>query len=167
MAALIRPSLTVRTFPRRLIDLGQAETPARAPGLTTVILQSGDAVEISEIATAEEGRSVLDEIDSSILSIEAQLADFQGDPEWRKRAARALKVRKLQRPRVQERIGQLRVVEKNRSHANHMAANSLKVDAKRGAFVKAAYELLGHERCADVWARAQAISPEAFDEGDR
>ncbi|MCJ2032618.1 hypothetical protein MKK54_00035, partial [Methylobacterium sp. J-068] len=87
------------------------------------------------------------------------------DPSWRTRAEIALKRKRRSRPVLQERIGVLRRAERSMALGSSQAAGYSKIDAKRQAFVQAAYELLGHEACTEVWARAQQKQPALFADG--
>ena len=102
-----------------------------------------------------------------ILVIEGQIAFGRqtDDPSWRTRAEIALKRKRRSRPVLQERIGVLRRAERAAALGASQAQVSSKVDAKRQAFVQAAYELLGHEACIEVWARAQEKQPALFADG--
>jgi len=133
-------------------------------GVTTILLQDGSEIRVDAIETSAQGRAILDEIDGAILAIEDQIAHGIGsdDPSWRVRAEMALKRKRRSRPVLQERIGVLRRAEKAAALGVSQAKVATKVDAKRQAFIHAAYELLGHETCVEVWALAQEKQPLLF-----
>jgi hypothetical protein len=136
-------------------------------GVTTILLQDGSEITLDAIETSAQGQAILAEIDEAILAIEGQFAFGRqtDDPSWRTRAEIALKRKRRSRPVLQERIGVLRRAERSMALGSSQAAVSSKVDAKRQAFVHAAYELLGHEACTEVWARAQQKQPALFADG--
>ncbi|GJD73124.1 hypothetical protein [Methylobacterium goesingense] len=136
-------------------------------GVTTILLQDGSEITLDAIETSAHGQAILAEIDEAILAIEGQFAFGRetDDPSWRTRAEIALKRKRRSRPLLQERIGVLRRAERSLALGASQAAVSSKVDAKRQAFVHAAYELLGHEACTEVWARAQQKQPGLFADG--
>lgn len=135
-------------------------------GINVIRLRDGREFRVEDIATAEQGRLVLAEVDASILAIEDQIGNMDLDTangrDWKKRAERALKVKRRSRPALQERIGFLARQEKAAVHADALYSKAVQVDAKRQAFVAAAYELIGHEACTEVWVRAAELRPEAF-----
>ncbi|GJE19542.1 hypothetical protein [Methylobacterium marchantiae] len=136
-------------------------------GVNTILLRDGSEIRLEDIQSSEQGRAILDEIDGAILAIEDQIAlGFQSDdPSWKVRAEIALKRKRRSRPALQARIGELRRAEKALAIKDTHANATSKVDAKRQAFVHAAYELLGHETCVEVWALAQEKQPALFTEG--
>lgn len=146
-----------------------------APGRTvqsinTILLSNGQAIHIDDIATPEQGQAALDDVDETILRIEGQLEEPHGGArevgaDWRRRAERALQRKRKLRPRLERRISELRQAAKVDAATASARAYAEKVDGKRGAFVKAAYEVLGHEVCTEVWARAQEMRPEIFTDG--
>lgn len=133
-------------------------------GVTTILLRDGTEIQLDAIETSAQGQSILAEIDEAILAIEGQFAFGRdtNDPSWRTRAEIALKRKRRSRPVLQERIGVLRRAEKAAALGASQAQASTKVDAKRQAFVQAAYELLGHETCIEVWALAREKQPLLF-----
>lgn len=133
-------------------------------GVTTILLRDGTEIRVDAIETSAQGQAILAEIDGAILAIEDQIAlgKETGDPSWRTRAEMALKRKRRSRPILQERIGVLRRAEKAAALGASQAEAASKVDAKRQAFVHAAYELLGHETCVEVWALAQEKQPLLF-----
>lgn len=141
-------------------------TTVAAPvlGVTTILLRDGSEIHLDAIETSARGQAILAEIDEAILAIEGQIAFGRqtDDPSWRTRAEIALKRKRRSRPLLQERIGALRRAEKAAALGASQAQASSKVDAKRQAFVLAAYELLGHETCTEVWTRAQERQPALF-----
>ncbi|SFH04815.1 hypothetical protein [Methylobacterium gossipiicola] len=143
--------------------------PRDIPAVTSILLRDGREVRIDDITTAEQGRLVLAELDGTILAIEDQIAHSdQTTPEaqdWRVRAERALKVKRRSRPTLQARIGTLGRAEKAAAHAAVLGQKAVQVDAKRQAFVHAAYEMVGHEVCTEIWARAAELKPEVFANG--
>ena len=140
-----------------------------AIGVNVAILSDRSEVHIADIKTAAEGNSILADIDASILSIEAQLEFGRGDaePGWRARAEASLKIKRRLRPALQQRIGELRRAEHVSGRTVVAQAYAATVDAKRKAFIDAAGELLGHEICVEIWARAQQIRPSVFDGCDQ
>lgn len=131
--------------------------------------RDGTEIRIDDIATPEQGRIILDDVDASILAIEDQIEHMdlstQNDVDWKRRAERALKVKRRSRPRLQAHIGLLMREEKARQHKDTMAQGSVVVDAKRKMFVRAAYDMLGHEACTEVWVRAAEMAPDVFPNG--
>lgn len=144
-------------------------TTAAAPilSVTTILLRNGTEISLDAIESSAQGQAILAEIDEAILAIEGQVAFGRetDDPSWRTRAEIALKRKRRSRPLLQERIGALRRAERAIALGASQAQVSSKVDAKRQAFVRAAYELLGHEACTEVWARAQEKQPALFADG--
>lgn len=136
-------------------------------GVTTILLRDGSEITLDAITSSAQGQAILAEIDEAILAIEGQIAFGRqtDDPSWRTRAEIALKRKRRSRPVLQERIGVLRRAERAAALGASQAQVSSKVDAKRQAFVQAAYELLGHEACTEVWARAQEKQPALFADG--
>ncbi|MDO9428405.1 MAG: hypothetical protein Q7T93_16435 [Methylobacterium sp.] len=123
----------------------------------------GARICIGDIATVAEGRRILDELDIGIIETEDQLHEAgagrrQSTWAWRRSAEVALKWKKLMRPRLQKRIAELKRAEK-------AAVSAAAIESRRGAFLAAAAELLGHEACTEIWARAAEINPIAFAEG--
>ena len=133
-------------------------------GATTILRRDGSEITLDAITSSAQGQAILAEIDKAILAIEGQFAFGRqtDDPSWRTRAEIALKRKRRSRPVLQERIGILRRAERAAALGASQAQVSSKVDAKRQAFVQAAYELLGHEACTEVWARAQEKQPALF-----
>lgn len=138
-------------------------------GINVIRFRDGRQIRIEDIETAELGRIILREVDATILAIEDQIDHIDLSThigrEWKKRAERALKVKRRSRPNIQARIGELARVEKAAEAASVRGAKAVQVDGKRRAFVSAAYELLGHEVCTEVWARAAEMTPDAFPDG--
>ncbi|MHC2089433.1 hypothetical protein [Methylobacterium sp. CM6244] len=136
-------------------------------GVNTILLRDGSEIRLEDIQSSAQGRAILDEIDGAILAIEDQITlGFESDdPSWKTRAEIALKRKRRSRPVLQARIGELRRAEKALAIKDTHANATTKVDAKRQAFVHAAYELLGHETCVEVWALAQEKQPALFTEG--
>jgi hypothetical protein len=138
-------------------------------GINVIRLRDGREFRIEDIETAEQGRLILAEVDASILGIEDQIdrVDLatQNGRDWKRRAERALKVKRRQRPTIQHRIGELARAE--RGTAGRLAHEDLlrKADSKRRAFIRSAYEVLGHETCVELWARAQEKEPALFADG--
>ncbi|KQO76455.1 hypothetical protein [Methylobacterium sp. Leaf88] len=139
-------------------------TAALARCVSTILRRDGSEIQLDAIQSSAEGQAILAEIDEAILAIEGQVAFGRetDDPSWRTRAEIALKRKRRSRPLLQERIGALRRAERAAALGASQAQVSSKVDAKRHAFVQAAYELLGHEACTEVWARAQEKQPALF-----
>ncbi|ACL56957.1 hypothetical protein [Methylobacterium nodulans] len=150
----------------------RASLPAPTPGvrgITVLLLGDGTEIHVDDIATAEQGRSLLDRLDQEIASIEDQIsaAVLRGsaDPSWRRRAEIALKRKRRIRPRLQERIDELRRAEQAvRAEANRVADRAA-IDGQRRAVMIAARELLGHEIMTEIWARAAELRPACFREG--
>lgn len=142
-------------------------------GVNVMVLRDGRTVALEDIATAAEGQAILDDLDGAILGIEDQIAFDEGckGPDWRKRAEIALKVKRRQRPGLQQRIGELRRAEnRDEAEADRARIRAAQIraaehtDRKRGVFVKAAKELLSPEVFTEVWARAAELDPVAFAE---
>ena len=147
-----------------------AITPPQMRGINTVLMSDGREVHLDDIATAAEGQTILDDLDTAIISIEMQVDAARdgaspNDPEWRRRADTALKRKRRIRPRLQQRIGQLRRAE--RFAEVQAAAKALPGDVQRKAFVIAAADMLDRELVTEIWARAREIRPAAFAEGSR
>ncbi|MEH3117019.1 MAG: hypothetical protein PGN25_05245 [Methylorubrum populi] len=82
-----------------------------------------------------------------------------------------MKVKRRQRPALQRRIGELRRAEnRDEAEADRVRIRAAQIraaehtDRKRGAFVKAAKELLTPEVFTEVWARAAELDSTAFEE---
>ena len=135
-------------------------------GINIIRFRGGREVRVEDIETAEQGRLVLAEVDAAILAIEDQIdhADLstKNGREWRQRAERALKVKRRSRPTLQARIGVLGRSELAAARAEALGREAGQVDAKRKVFIQAAYQLLGHEACTEIWARAAEMAPSAF-----
>lgn len=134
-----------------------------------VEIQDGIRIRLEDITSAAQGRTIMDELDADILSVEDQIASTgistRDDPDWRRRAERALKIKKRVRNALQERLGVLNRAERAAEKAAAFGVKAVQVDAKRKAFVHAAYQLIGHEVCTEIWARAAELKPEAFSDG--
>lgn len=145
--------------------MSAAITDRPVRGINMIVLSDGREIHLDLVATAAEGQAILDDVDQGIDAIERQLTSGTGpnDPDWRRRAELALKRKRRSRPRIQQRIGELRRAE--RQAAPLPSGTTSPADGKRKAFVKAAYEVLGHEVCTEVWARAQEMRPEIFTDG--
>ncbi|AYO83685.1 hypothetical protein [Methylobacterium brachiatum] len=147
-----------------------AITSPQMRGINTVLLSDGREVHLDDIATAAEGQTILDDLDTAIDKIELQVTDArdgisQNCPDWRRRAETALKRKRRQRPRLQQRISELRRSE--RAASVGAAAEAVPGDVQRKAFVIAAADMLDHELVTEIWARAREIRPAAFVEGSR
>lgn len=145
-------------------------TPPQMRGINTVLMSDGREVHLDDIATAAEGQTILDDLDTAIDKIELQVAAARdgaspNDPDWRRRAETALKRKRRIRPRLQQRIGELRKAE--RVAQVQAAAAAVPGDVQRKAFVIAAADMLDHELVTEIWARAREIRPAAFVEGSR
>lgn len=139
-------------------------------GLHAVQLADGTRIELAQLTNVEDGRRLLDDLDAEIVSIEDQLREAGAGRRpstwaWRRSADLALRYKKLMRPRLQERIAELKHAEKVTAATAAARTYAALINAKRDAFVKAAYELLGHEACTEVWARAAELAPTAFSDG--
>lgn len=136
-------------------------------GVNVILLRDGREIHLDDIETAAQGQAILDEIDEAIDGIEIQVEGRRAevDPFWLQRASTALKRKRRQRPRLQQRIGELRRAEKAAGTRDALGQVTSKVDAKRQAFIHAAYEMLGHETCVEVWAKAQEKQPGLFSDG--
>lgn len=136
-------------------------------GINIVVLGDGREIHIDDIATADEGQGILDEIDAALLLIEDQLDNVhpRQTPEWRRRAETAHKKKRRIRPALQRRIAELRRAERQAvSGAGDEKASSAK-DAQRKAFVAAAIQMLDHELVTEIWQRASELKPAAFADG--
>jgi len=140
------------------------------PGPHVAISADGTRICIDDIATVAEGRRILDELDAGILDTEDQLREAaagrrQSTRTWRRSAELALKWKRLMRPRLQERIGELKRADKTSASVEAARAYAAAIDGRRGAFIAAATELLDREVCTEIWARAAELKPEAFSDG--
>lgn len=144
--------------------------PRAILGINLIRLRDGREFLVNDIATAEQGRLLLAEVDAAILGIEDQIehADIttQNGRDWVKRAERALKVKRRSRPILQARIGELARAERGTAGRLAHEAQIRKADTKRRAFIQAAFELLGHEACTEIWTRAAELQPAAFLDGN-
>lgn len=134
-------------------------------GPHVALAADGARICIGDIATVAEGRRILDELDIGIIETEDHLHEAGAGRRpstwaWRRSAEVALKWKKLMRPRLQERIAELKRAEKAAVHASA-------IESRRGAFLAAAAELLGHETCTEIWTRAAEINPTAFAVGEQ
>jgi len=142
-------------------------------GINVIRFRDGREIRIEDIETADQGRLILTEVDATILAIEDQIDHIDlsthNGRDWKKRAERALKVKRRSRPTLQARIGELARAEKARAIRATHAKDASKVDAKRRVFIQAAYEVLGHQTCNEIWARAEEKEPTLFagDGGDQ
>ncbi|KQP83326.1 hypothetical protein [Methylobacterium sp. Leaf117] len=140
--------------------------PRDFSGINVIRFRDGREIRIDDIGTAEQGRLILTEVDATILAIEDQIdrVDLStcNGPAWKKRAERALKVKRRQRPTIQARIGELGRAERGTVTLAVREAEMRKVDDKRRAFIRAAYASLGHEACIEIWARAEEREPSVF-----
>ncbi|SFT11041.1 hypothetical protein [Methylobacterium sp. yr668] len=145
-----------------------AINPPQMRGINTVLMSDGREVHLDDITTAAEGQTILDDLDAAIINIELQVDAARdgaspNDPEWRRRAETALKRKRRIRPRMQQRIGELRKAE--RLAQVQAAAKAVPGDVQRKAFVIAAADMLDDELVTEIWARAREIRPAAFAEG--
>ncbi|KQT17720.1 hypothetical protein ASG40_17005 [Methylobacterium sp. Leaf399] len=147
-----------------------ARTPQPTQGVrgVNVVLYSGGELHIDDIETAAQGQAILDEIDGAISTIEDQFAHgvtSEKDPSWRARAEIALKRKRRQRPRLQQRIGELRRAERQvlPPSGKHLADYERR-EARRRAFIDAAKQMLDAEMVTEIWARAAEQAPDAFAE---
>lgn len=141
------------------------------PTVNVVEIQNGRRIALADITSAAQGRAIMDELDADIINVEDQISSCTipaVHSEWRRRAERALRIKKRIRNTLQERIGALRRAEKAAADAAERVAaygvKAVQVDAKRKAFVHAAYQMIGHEACTEIWARAAEMKPEVFAE---
>lgn len=136
-------------------------------GVNVAILDDGREIHVDDVTTSGEGRAIIDELESAAILIATQLEfDLDRDDAWRKRATLALRRKRAVLSRLQQRVAGLRRVER----AAAVGANSQpvvgKADAKRHAFIEAALDLLGHEQCVEIWARAEERQPDLFTHKD-
>ena len=146
-----------------------AITPPQIRDINTIVRANGTELQIEDIATAAEGQVILDEIDMSIDKIEMQVADAHlgaspNEPDWRRRAEVALKRKRRSRPRLQQRIGELRRAEKRAQAVPAGGPENSPKDGQRRAFVLAAEAMLEHELFTEIWSRAREMRPAAFPE---
>lgn len=135
-----------------------------------VEIHGGTFIRLEDIPSAAQARTIMDELDADILRVEDQTTSMEmlarNGSDWRRRAERALRIKKRVRNALQERIGVLNRAERATTAAAERAARlgvkAEQVDAKRQAFVHAAYQMIGHEACTEIWARAAEINPTAF-----
>ncbi|MCJ2080721.1 hypothetical protein [Methylobacterium sp. J-090] len=135
-------------------------------GVNVIFLSDGQQIRIADIQTVEEGRTVLDSLTGGILGIEAQIERMDiSDPDYsqrRRRAERALRIKRLQRPRLEVRIAEIRRAERAvRAALNPPVLESQTLNRRR-AFVQAAQQILGEARCQEIWTRARENHPEAW-----
>lgn len=134
-----------------------------------VFLKDGSSVHLDDIATVEQGQAVLDDLDCAIVTIRAQIEAGEAESRpwhWRKSAKLALNKKQSIRPRLQQRIAELRRAERQEAHRRTIADGVVKPPGKKStrvkAFVAAAHELLPAETVVEIWARAAEREPEAF-----
>lgn len=143
--------------------------PRDFSGVNVIRFRDGREIRVDDIETAEQGRLILTEVDATILAIEDQIEHVdlstQNGRDWKKRAERALKVKRRQRPTLQARIGELGRAKKGTVTLAAREAEMRRVDDKRRAFIRAAYASLGHEACIEIWAHAQQREPTVFADG--
>lgn len=141
-----------------------APSPVRS--INTILLSDGREIHLDDVATAAEGQTILDDVDEAIDGIERQLASgLAGSEDWRRRAEIALKKKRRSRPRLQQRIAELRRAERQAPPVP-AGAGPARRDAKRKAFIDAAEQMLDHDLVTEIWARAQEMRPEAFQGGE-
>jgi hypothetical protein len=144
---------------------------ARSPmcSVNMILLSDGREIHLDDVATSAEGQAILDDVDAAIDRIEAQLDappfPGSGDPDWRRRAQVALKKKRRSRPRIQLRIADLRRAERQVPQ-QPAGAGQARRDVRRKAFIDAAEQLLEHDLFTEIWARAQEMRPEAFQDGE-
>lgn len=133
--------------------------------------RDGSEVTLAEIRTAAEGEALLEELDQAIIAIEEQIERAKSrktDRDWLIRTKTAARHRRIMRPKLQERIADLRRTERAAEKAAAIevekAENARRTDGRRRAFILAAKDTL--EPCVfdQIWKRARVISPDAFDD---
>ena len=130
-----------------------------------VILRDGRGIHLDAIATVDEGQAALDDLDCAVLSIEAQLAADGGGANragWRCAAEATLRKKRRIRPRLQQRIAELRRIERRAAPSLGDGSGKLRRENRRKAFIDAAEELLPAETFTEIWARAAEREPELF-----
>lgn len=134
--------------------------------VSSILLSRGRQVRLAEIQTVEFGMEVLADLSAAILGIEAKIeAADRADPNTPamvRRAAKALKIKRRQRPLVEYRLGEIRRAERAaRAAANPPLIEQLS-DKRQRAFVDAAREALGERAFQEIWAKARELRPEAW-----
>ncbi len=143
--------------------MSNADRVSAYRGVNLILRRDGSEVHLDDIATAEEGQAILDEIDAAILAIENQVETSCGrDHDWRRRAGVALKRKRRVRPALQQRIAVLRKAEKKPPIVKATAQRDIG-DRRRQAFIKAADATLDPELYLEIWQRASEFDPQAFD----
>lgn len=136
--------------------------------MNVLILADGSRVHLDDIQTMAEGQRHLDELDDAILHIESQVADTKSgrrqapDEDWSRRVGIALKRKRRVRPRLQQRIGDLRKAE--RQTAVKVKGPEIRPDReeRRVAFIDAAEEVLDRDLFLAIWDRAKEMRPSVF-----
>ena len=136
-----------------------------ARGINTLVRPDGQEIHLDDIATAAQGQILLDELDGALIAIEAQIAGFDAgtdtrDADWPRRVGIVFRCKRRIRPRLQQRIGELRKAERQAQPPPDKASSAK--DGQRRAFVLAAEAMLDRELLTEVWARAQEMRPQAF-----
>lgn len=136
-------------------------------GVNAVRRSDGSLVRLDDIATAEEGRALLEEVDAGILAIEEQIENWteqRHDPDWPRRAKTALKRKRRIRPALQQRIAELRRSEKLPATPTlRVGPKAELIERRRVAFINAAEAVLDRELFVEIWARAAEDMPEVFE----
>ena len=133
-------------------------------GVNVILRADGSEVRLDDIATADEGQRLLDEVDAAILSIEDQVEHYDGgNDDWRRRAGLALKKKRRIRPALQRRIAELRRAERQAVVGTGPDKATFHKDARRKAFVVAAEQMLDRELFVEIWQRASENEPAVFE----
>lgn len=133
-----------------------------APGVNVLIIDRETKVNVGEIATVEEARSILDRLDAAILQTRTALDQPGRTAAWQRQARYSLRAKCLARPRVTARIQELQQLAKAARAVGGLTPEMARMDARRQAFVDAAYAQLGRDVCEQIWARARSECPAVF-----
>lgn len=136
------------------------------PGVNVLVIDRDTEVRIDDINTVADARAILDRLDAAILQTETALDQPGRAPGWQRQARYSLRVKRLARPRIVARIDDLQRAAKAERAVGTITPQAIKMDLRRRAFLDAAYQMLGREKCAEIWDRAQAIQPAPFAKKD-
>ena len=124
-------------------------------------------VTLDDLTTIEACDAALDRLTMAIPSIEEQIARHRSSPnqppDWRPRAEKALRVKKLLLPRLQQRRADLARADKAARHVATKQAGHSQVEQKRRVMIGVAWEV---EPAAmqRVEAVARERRPDLFDD---
>jgi len=133
--------------------------------MSRIQLADGEEIEIDDLADYDQARRLLDQLDREIITIEAQICDGPRPgqaADWLARAKSALRHRKVLRPKLQERIADLKKEKAKAAHAVAEVASQSRRSDKRHAFMKAAVDVLPRGEFNAIMRRAKEMFPAAF-----